>query len=131
MFLICVKLNDSHAPMLSRIDGTNVSASTIHNLFDLDHNYESKLDFSKGNLQKVAELVQMQALLLDEVSMLDRDIFMSITRLLNLCDHTRKGRADLSADEFGNLHMILFGDFKQSAARDVLSNNETCNSTLY
>ncbi len=99
--------------IVSRIEGTPVSASTIHNLFDLDNTYASKLDFSKGNTEKVARLVQMEVLLLDEVSMLDCDIFSSVTTLLNLCDHTRKGRADPNADEFGDCHVILFGDFKQ------------------
>ncbi len=89
-----------------------MSASTIHNLFDMDNTYASKLDFSKGNTEKVARLVQMEVLLLDEVSMLDCDIFSSVTTLLNLCDHTRKGRADPNADEFGDCHIILFGDFK-------------------
>ena len=41
--------------------------------------------------------------------MLDCEIFESITQLLNLCDHTRKGHADPNMDEFGDTHLILFG----------------------
>ncbi len=93
----------------SRIERTSVSASTIHNLFDLDNTYATKMDLSKGNTEKVARLVQMEVLLLDEYSMLDCDIFRSIATILNLCDHTRKGFIDNNVDEFGDCHMLLFG----------------------
>ena len=54
--------------------GTTVSASTLHNTFGFDGEYECKLDFSKTTDQKVAELIALQLLLIDEVSMLDVDI---------------------------------------------------------
>ena len=66
--------------------GTIVSASTLHNTFGFDGEYESKLDFSKTTDQKVAELIALQLLLIDEVSMLDVDIcagvFFSLTKPL-------------------------------------------------
>ncbi len=34
--------------------------------FDLDNQYVSKLDFAKMNVEKVARLVQMEVLMLDE-----------------------------------------------------------------
>ena len=37
-----------------------------------------KLDFAKGNLQKVAELIRMEILMIDEFSMLDQPIFESL-----------------------------------------------------
>ena len=37
-----------------------------------------KLDFAKGNLQKVAELIRMKILMIDEFSMLDQPIFESL-----------------------------------------------------
>ena len=37
-----------------------------------------KLDFAKGNQQKIAELIRMEILLLDEFSMLDEQIFESL-----------------------------------------------------
>ena len=37
-----------------------------------------KLDFAKGNLQKVAELIRMEILMIDEFSMLDQQIFESL-----------------------------------------------------
>ena len=54
--------------------GTIVSASTLHNTFGFDGDYASKLDFSKTTDQKVAELISLQLLMIDEVSMLDVDI---------------------------------------------------------
>ena len=50
----------------------------MHTTFGFDGEYESKLDFSKTTDQKVAELIAMQLLLLDEVSMLDVDIVASV-----------------------------------------------------
>ena len=58
----------------------------MHNTFGFDGEYESKLDFSKTTDQKVAELIALQLLLIDEVSMLDVDIcaslFLSLTKLI-------------------------------------------------
>ena len=36
------------------------------------------MDFAKGNLQKVAELIRMEILMIDEFSMLDQQIFESL-----------------------------------------------------
>ena len=58
-----------------------MSASTLHNTFGFDGEYESKLDFSKTTDQKVAELIGLQLLLMDEVSMLDVDIVASVFSL--------------------------------------------------
>ena len=58
--------------------GTGVSASTLHNTFGFDGELESKLDFSKTTDQKVAELIGLQLLLIDEVSTLDVDIVASV-----------------------------------------------------
>ena len=48
------------------IEGTDVSASTIHTLFDLDTEFKSKLDFAKLSNTRVADLMAMGVLLLDE-----------------------------------------------------------------
>ena len=48
------------------IDGTGVSAATIHNVFDLDSDYKSSLDFSKPSVEKVGALLGLRVLLLDE-----------------------------------------------------------------
>ena len=36
------------------IEGTNICAATLHNVFDLDSEYKSSLDFSKPSLDKAA-----------------------------------------------------------------------------
>ena len=36
------------------IEGTNICAATLHNVFDLDSEYKSNLDFSKPSLDKAA-----------------------------------------------------------------------------
>ena len=48
------------------IEGTEISASTLHNTFDLDAEGTSKLDFSKPAMDKVAAVLNMKTLLLDE-----------------------------------------------------------------
>ena len=50
------------------IEGTDVSASTIHTLFDLDTEFKSKLDFAKLSNSRVADLMALEVLLLDEAS---------------------------------------------------------------
>ena len=49
------------------VEGTDVAATTIHALFELDGELHSKMDFSKLDDPKVAFLLQLQVLLLDEV----------------------------------------------------------------
>ena len=46
--------------------GTEVAATTIHALLDLNPDMESKLDFTKGN-PKTAVLTSLDVLFIDEV----------------------------------------------------------------
>ena len=46
--------------------GTEVAATTIHSLLDLNTDMESKLDFTKGN-PKTAVLMSLDVLFIDEV----------------------------------------------------------------
>ena len=46
--------------------GTEVAATTIHALLDLNPDMESKLDFTKGN-PKTAVLMSLDVLFMDEV----------------------------------------------------------------
>ena len=48
------------------IGGTEVTATTIHALFDLDTEFVTKLDLSKLDHKKVAALMCLEVLLLDE-----------------------------------------------------------------
>ena len=59
--------------------------------FEFDGEYESKLDFSRAMAAKVAALLTLEVLFLDEVSMLDVDIWEAMTKLLGIADHTRNG----------------------------------------
>ena len=46
------------------IEGTDVCASTIHTIFDLDTEYKTKLDLALVNNIKVAALMAMEVLML-------------------------------------------------------------------
>ena len=97
------------------IEGTDVTAQTVHSMFDLDTAYQSKLDFAKLTHAKVAALMALKVLLLDEVSMMDTDCFTTIAALCSNLDHSRHPNAH-GADSFGKMHVILFGDFKYLGA---------------
>ena len=49
------------------VEGTDVNATTIHALLELDGELHSRLDFSKLDDEKVAFLMVLKVLLLDEV----------------------------------------------------------------
>ena len=49
------------------IEKTDVGATTIHNVFDFDGEYKSRLDFSKLENAKVADLMMLEVLLIDEL----------------------------------------------------------------
>ena len=48
------------------IESTDVCAATLHSTFDLDENYQSKLDFTKLGVDKVSAILNMKVLFLDE-----------------------------------------------------------------
>jgi len=93
------------------IEGTDVAATTLHAMFELDTEFKTKLDFAKLDYAKVAALMALQVLLIDEVSMVDVDCYSTIAELLSIVDHSRRPTVS-GADAFGNMHVILFGDFK-------------------
>ena len=73
-FLLFVVLRGIAAANIE-IAKTDVAAVTIHNLFEFDGEFSSRMDFAKLTSSKVKDLLLMQVLLLDEVSMLDTDCF--------------------------------------------------------
>ena len=97
------------------IEKTDVCAQTIHSLLDFDGEYNSKLDLGKTQHPKVAMLLALKVLLLDEVSMLDTECFASIVKVLSNVSDTRGGGLDNLDDRLGigKMHLLLFGDFKQ------------------
>ena len=59
------------------------------------------------------ELLKLNVLLLDEVSMIDDACFSGICNVLSIIDHTR--RPDVgAADCFGPVHLLLFGGSRVS-----------------
>ena len=89
------------------IERTNVRASTIHALFEFDNEFKTKIDFSKRTAS-AGELLGLEVLLLDEVSMIDDACFVGICDVLSTIDHSRRP-SERGADCFGPLHMLLFG----------------------
>ena len=90
------------------IPGTDVNAITIHNLLDLDGDLQTKLDFAKLGHPKVAALMSLEVLFIDEVSMIDVDCWQTISTLFSIIDHSKRPHAR-GADSFGELHVLLFG----------------------
>eukprot|EP00973_Karenia_brevis_P083504 11582138-Karenia_brevis.AAC.1 len=96
------------------IEGTSVSATTLHAMFDFDTELTTKLDFAKGRSnKKIKELLELEVLFLDEISMIDSDAWLAMSEMLSLADHSRRPDANADGDPFGNIALVLFGDFKQ------------------
>lgn len=121
------------------IEGTDVSATTIHALFDLDGDLIPKLNLAKQDDPKVAFLLQLEVLMLDEVgtllffflsragrslsciassivpchtlqvSMIDDPSWNVIAGLLSTIDDSRRPNVQKDDDVFGHIHLILFG----------------------
>ena len=108
------------------VAGTEVAAMTIHALLDLNPDMESKLDFTKGN-PKTAVLMSLDVLFIDEVSMIDVDCWQAVAQAFSVIDHTKRPH-DRSGDAFGELHVLLFGDFKQD--RTLFRMAHTCRTQL-
>ena len=98
------------------VEGTDVTATTLHALLELDGELKTKLDLAKLDHAKVAALMKLQVLLLDEVSMLDIEAWTAICSILSTIDHSRRPGVQ-DSDAFGSLHVIRFGDFKQLPLR--------------
>ena len=63
-------------------------------------------------------------MLLDEYSMIDTDCFQGVAQAMSLADHTRRPGSHDGADEFGSVHVVLFGDYKQYPDRHKLAQAE-------
>ena len=61
----------------------------------------------------MVELLNLNVLLLDEVSMIDDACFSGICKVLSIIDHTRRPNAG-AADCFGPVHVLLFGGSRVS-----------------
>ena len=54
--------------------------------------------------------------------MIDTDCFQGVSQAMSLADHTRRPGSHDGADEFGSVHVVLFGDYKQSLDRHKVAN---------
>jgi hypothetical protein len=96
------------------IEGVSVSATTLHAMFDFDTDFATKLDFSKGLAnKKIKELLELEVLFLDEISMIDAEAWEAMAEMLSLADHSRRPDAPADGDRFGNIALVLLGDYKQ------------------
>ena len=99
--------------------GTDVQASTIHALLELDYDLKSKLDLAKTEHPKVAALLALEVLFIDEVSMIDVDCWATVSALFAAVTHSKRPDAR-AADDFGEIHLILFGRHLAFVAIDIL-----------
>ena len=94
------------------VPGTRVSATTIHNMWNLDTSLQSKLDLNRDHDEVVKELKRMEVNLVDEFSMIDVDLYDVMREMWRRLAAYRKP-SGAGLDEFGDLHIVLFGDLKQ------------------
>ena len=93
--------------------GTDIIASTFHHMFGMDSEMQSKLDFTDAGNAKVQNLLVMKVFQFDEISMVDTDCWW---QLESIFETLRKARGVIGTnvqDCFGDVHVLLFGDFKQ------------------
>ena len=99
--------------------GTDVQATTIHALLELDYDLKSKLDLAKTGHPKVAALLDLDVLFIDEVSMIDVDCWATVSAMFAAVTHSKRPDAR-AADDFGEIHLILFGRHLAFVAIDIL-----------
>ena len=99
--------------------GTDVQATTIHALLELDYDLKSKLDLAKTDHPKVAALLALEVLFIDEVSMIDVDCWAAASEVFAAVAHAKRPGAR-AADDFGEIHLILFGRPLAVVAVDIL-----------
>ncbi len=66
------------------------------------------MDFAKLDHKKVLAILEMQILLLDEVSMIDTDCWQKILEVFAIAQQTRRPNGQ-PQDNIGDLHLVLFG----------------------
>ena len=95
------------------VPNTDIAATTIHTLFDFNTEFKTKRDFSNMDDELVQVLLQLGVLLLDEVSMIDDEFWQGITDMLCAASSLRGAGRQSLPDELGQVHVLLFGDFRQ------------------
>ena len=80
---------------------------------------KSKLDLAKTGHPKVAALLDLEVLFIDEVSMIDVDCWATVSAMFAAVTHSKRPDAR-AADDFGEVHLILFGQHLAFVAIDIL-----------
>jgi len=95
------------------LQGTDIIASTFHHMLGMDSEMQSKLDFTDVTNAKVQNLLSMKVFLFDEVSMVDSDCWWQLESIFETLRKARGVSGKNVQDSFGDVHVLLFGDFKQ------------------
>ena len=77
------------------------------------------MDLSKTGHPKVAALLALEVLFIDEVSMIDVDCWTTVSEMFAAVAHEKRPDAR-AADAFGEIHLILFGQPLAFVANDIL-----------
>ena len=75
---------------------------------ELDCELKSKLDFANPGHPKVAALLALDVLFIDEVSMIDVDCWRTVSEIFAAIGRSKRPDAR-AADAFGEIHLVLFG----------------------
>ena len=97
---------------------TPVRAYTVHHLFALSVQLESNIDTSKPEDERTANLAKTTVLIVDEVSIIDDGCWEAMKDQLTTVGALRLQAAGCmphpaEEDDFGRVHIILAGDYKQ------------------
>ena len=95
------------------LQGTDIIASTFHHMFGMDSEMQSKLDFTDASNAKVQNLLAMKVFQFDEISMVDSDCWWQLENIFETLRKARGVNGTNVQDSFGDVHVLLFGDFKQ------------------
>ena len=77
------------------------------------------MDLTKTGHPKVAALLALEVLFIDEVSMIDVDCWTTVSEIFAAVAHEKRPDAR-AADDFGEIHLILFGQPLAFVANDIL-----------
>ena len=95
------------------LHGTDIIASTFHHMLGMDSEMQCKLDFTDVNNTKIQNLLAMRVFLFDEVSMVDSDCWWQLESVFEKLQKAHGATGANVRDNFGDVHVLLFGDFKQ------------------
>jgi len=100
-----------------RVNRMPVFAYTLHYLFGLSVDLESRVDPSKPDDETCARLTKATVMIIDEASMMDDAVWRAIKDQLTTVGALRLAagarRSHPPGDDYGRVHLILACDYKQ------------------